>query len=77
MVEAGLQLAQHRPHSNGKRLDLSQALHGIDIELIFIQKEELGLGEERRQRIREVMPQPAEPLGVAHRTLGQQVTDPL
>lgn len=61
-----LDVPQHRPHADRKGLDLPQAGECVWIELGFAQQKQLGLGEEGRERIGEVVPQSVEPLVVAH-----------
>src|SRR6185436_9072216 len=74
MRSRGLSVPQNRPHPDRQGLDFSQAGQGFSIELGFIQEEELGLRQERRQRIGKVMTELCKVLGLCH---GHGHPDPL
>jgi hypothetical protein len=71
-LQGGLDFAEHCPHSNRQGFDFAQPLKRFGIDLRFVQQEELRLGQQGRERIREVVAKPAKPLGFRHSAMGRE-----
>jgi hypothetical protein len=54
-----LQLPQHRSHADGESLDLPEAGQDLSIDFRFVQQEELRLGQKGRERVGQIVAEPA------------------
>ena len=57
------------PHPDGQPLDLFQARRSLSVVLARVEQQQLRLRQQRRQRVRDVVPQLAETLGVGHESV--------
>src|SRR3990170_7147285 len=63
------------PHAPGERFDFAQAGDGFGTQLGFVEQHQLRFGEQRGQRIRQVVPEPAHrvlPIVHARAVLGRE-----
>src|SRR5215213_1318830 len=58
--------AQHRAHPDCQRFDLLESGYRDGVDLALVHEQQLGLGEQRRERVGQIVTQLAQALGVGH-----------
>ena len=66
-LSSGAQSSRSRgAHADGECFDFAETGHGFGVDARLVEQQQLSLGQKRREGIREVVPQFAQPLRFRH-----------